>query len=162
MPRYYFNLHDAGTANLIRDSAGASLLNATEAKREALALAQDIVRHRLHGSTWRVVVTDENANIILRLPLSKVRPRRIRAVFDLLRSTALYEPRVKPQIFTWLLTAVVLALIIQSALVSRHLSRETEEHFKTMRSEVRQLSSNRQPNVQLCRRSFVFQCERRL
>jgi hypothetical protein len=120
MPRYYFHLLDASTATFIRDSAGASLLNATEAKREAVALAQDIVRHRLHGSTWKVVVTDENTSIILRVPLSKVRPRRIRVVFDLLCRVAFYEPRLRPQIFTWLLTAVVLALIIQSALLRRH------------------------------------------
>ncbi len=119
-PRYYFHLLDASNTNLVRDSAGASLLNATEAKREAIDLAQDIVRHRLHGSTWQIVVADEDANFILRVPLSKVRPRRIRVVFDLVRGVALYEPSVRPQVFTWLLTAVVLALIIQSALLSRH------------------------------------------
>jgi len=120
MPRYYFHLLDDSTGNLIRDPAGASSVNAAEAKREAIDLAQDIIRHQLHGPTWQIVVTDENAKVILRVPLSKVRPRRIRVIFDLLRCVALYEPRLRPQIFTWLLTAVVLALIIQSALLRRH------------------------------------------
>jgi hypothetical protein len=61
MPRYYFHFLDERTANLVRDSACASLPNANEAKREAIRLAQDIIRHQLHGSTWQVVVTDVNA-----------------------------------------------------------------------------------------------------
>jgi len=42
--------------------------------------------------------------------------RLIKVVFDLLRRLVLYEPRLRPQIFTWLLMAVVFTLIIQSAL----------------------------------------------
>ena len=119
MPRYYFHLFDSATANLVRDFAGASLRNAAEAEREAIGLGQDIVRHGLHGSSWQVVVADGNANVMLRVPLCKIRPRRIRIAFDILRRAALYEPRLRPQIFTWLLIAAALTLIIQSALLTR-------------------------------------------
>ena len=125
MPRYYFHLLDRSTANLVRDPAGVSLLDVSEARREAIGFAQDIVRHRLHGSAWQVVVTDANANVVLTVPLSKVRPRRIKAVFDQVRHMMLYEPGLRPQIFSWLVAAVMFALIIQqctmlSSLSSRH------------------------------------------
>ena len=97
MPRYYFHLLDERTADLVRDSAGASLRNASEAKREAIGLAHDIIRHRLHGSTWQVVVTDANANVVLKVSLSNVQPRKIEVAFDrvcrIARRMALYEPR---------------------------------------------------------------------
>ncbi len=129
MPRYYFHLLDESTANLVRDSAGASLPNANEAKREAIGLARDIISHQLHGSTWQVVVTDANANVVFRVPLSQIRPQRIKAALYRVRSLALYEPRVQPQIFTWLLTAVVIALIMESAMLSstsRHTADPTD------------------------------------
>jgi hypothetical protein len=118
MPRYYFHLVDGSTANLVRDSAGAFLPNACKARREAIALAQDIIRHRLHGLSWQVLVTDADANVVLRVPFSKVRPQKIRAAFDLARRIALYEPRLRAHIFTWLLTAVVFALIMESVMLN--------------------------------------------
>jgi hypothetical protein len=118
MPRFYFHLLDESSANLVRDSAGTCLPNANEAQREAIGLAQDIIRHQLHGSTWQVVVTDAIANVVFTVPFAKVRPQRFRAVFDRVRSLALYEPRFRPHIFTWLLTAVVIALIMESAMLS--------------------------------------------
>jgi len=118
MPRYYFHLLDERTANLVRDSAGASLPDASEAKREAIGLAQDIIRHRLHGLSWQIILTDADANVILRVPLSKVRTRKIQAAFDLVRRIALYEPRLRAYIFTWLLTAMAFALIMESIMLS--------------------------------------------
>lgn len=129
MPRYYFHLLDERTADLVRDSAGASLRNASEAKREAIGLAHDIIRHRLHGSTWQVVVTDANANVVLKVSLSNVQPRKIEVAFDrvcrIARRMALYEPKLRSHIFTWLLTAVVFALIMELAMLSsmlRHMA----------------------------------------
>jgi hypothetical protein len=130
MPRYYFHLLDESTANLVRDSAGASLRNADEAEREAISLAQDIMHHHLHGSTWHVVVTDAKADVVFRIPLAQARPQRIKAALDLVRRIALYEPRFRPHIFTWLLTAVVFALIIESAMLSSR-SRPTADPTET-------------------------------
>ena len=117
MPRYYFHLLDESNATLVRDSAGVALPDARRAQREAIGLAQDIRRHRLHGLSWQVVVTDASANVVLRLPLSQVRPRRIQIAIDLVRRIALYEPRLRPRIFTWLLTAAVFALIVESVVL---------------------------------------------
>jgi len=132
MPRYYFHLLDGSTANLVRDFAGASLLNAEDAKREAIGFAQDIIRHRLHGLSWQVVVTDADANVVLRVPLSTVRPRKFQATFDLARRIALYEPRLRPHMFTWLLMAAVFALIVESVMLSSVL-RQTADLAGTSR-----------------------------
>lgn len=129
MPRYYFHLLDERTAILVRDPVGASLPNVNQATREAIGLARDIARHQLHGSAWQVVVVDANEDIVLRVPLSRAQPQRIKAIFDRLRRIALYEPRFQPHIFTWLLTAVVLALIMESAMLtstSQHTADPTE------------------------------------
>jgi len=115
MPRYFFHLFEVSTKNLVRDLGGISLSNAGEAKREAIGLARDIVEHGLHQSTWQVVVTDENAAQLLTVSLSQIRQRKMRVWLDLVRRTAMYEPRLRPRLFTWLLTAVVFAVIIQAA-----------------------------------------------
>ena len=138
MPRYYFHLLDESTANLVRDSAGTSLPDANEAKREAIGLARDIISHQLRGSTWQVVVTDVNANVVFRVPLSQIRPQRIKTALYWVRSLALYEPRVQPQIFTWLLTAVVIALIMELAMLSSTL-RHTPDPFDVRPTDIRHL-----------------------
>ncbi|MGC2123823.1 MAG: hypothetical protein WA652_13305 [Xanthobacteraceae bacterium] len=115
MPRYYFHFFDESTKNFVRDSQGASLSNASEAKKEAIGLAQDIVRHGFHGSTWQIVVTDANLAVLLRASLSEIRPRLMQAWLDRARRFAVYEPRIQLHIFTWLLTAVVLTIIVQAA-----------------------------------------------
>jgi hypothetical protein len=138
MPRYYFHLLDESTANLVRDSAGTSLPDANEAKREAIGLARDIISHQLRGSTWQVVVTDVNANVVFRVPLSQIRPQRIKTALYWVRSLALYEPRVQPQIFTWLLTAVVIALIMESAMLSSTL-RHTPDPIDVRPTDIRHL-----------------------
>ena len=115
MPRYFFHLFEGDTQNLVRDSQGISLSDAGEATKEAIGLARDIVHHGLHGSTWQILVADGNAAIVLKLPLSEVRPRRVRPWLDLARRIATYEPKLRPRIFTWLLTVVVLSAIMQTA-----------------------------------------------
>ena len=114
MPHYYFHFLDLETANLVRDSAGVSLLNRNEAQREAISLARDILRHPIQTLNWQVVVTDAAANVVLRVPLSKVRARKFESVFNLIRRIAFYEPRVSPHVFTWLVSAAVFVIVIQS------------------------------------------------
>ena len=126
MPRYYFHFLDLETANLVRDSAGVALLNGNQAKREAVSLARDIRRHPMRAVNWQVVVTDATASVILRVPLSKVKPRKFAAAFNLIRRIALYEPRLGPHVFTLFLTAAVIAVIMESFLFG-NLLRETRD-----------------------------------
>ena len=123
MPHYYFHFLDLETANLVRDSAGLSLLNRNEAQREAISLARDILRHPIQALNWQVVVTDATANVVLRMPLSKVRARKFESAFNLIRRIALYEPRFSPNVFTWFVTAAVFALVLESLLFGSVLRR---------------------------------------
>ena len=125
MPRYFFHLFDDGDLNLVKDSEGAPFANSSEAKKEAIALAQDIAEHRLHQPTWQIVVTDENADIVSRISLSEVHPSMIQFLLRMARRIAIYEPRVQPHLFTWLLLATVMSMIGQGAVLnsmSRHRS----------------------------------------
>lgn len=116
MPRFFFNLYDDCTKNLVRDSDGTSLSNAGEAKKEATALAQDIVGHRLYLSTWQIIVTDENEDQILKVILSEIRPRKTKAWIDLAHRIAMHEPNFRVRLFTWLLTVAMLATSILAAM----------------------------------------------
>lgn len=116
MPHYYFHFLDLETANLVRDSAGRSLMNRNEAQREAISLARDILRHPIPAFNWQVVVTDAAANVVHRVPLSKVRARKFESAFNLIRRIAFYEPRVSPHVFTGFVTAAVFAIVIESLL----------------------------------------------
>jgi hypothetical protein len=131
MPRYYFHFLDAKAANLVRDSAGVSLPNVNYAKREAISLARDLLRHPIQILNWQIVVVDASASVILRLPLSKVGRRKFGLAFDLLRRVAFYEPRFRPQVFTWLLTAVVFALMMESLLLGSALHPASEGNVTT-------------------------------
>lgn len=142
MPRYYFHFLDESTATLVKDSAGTPLLNAGEAKREATGLARDILSHRLDRLTWQIVVADDGENVVARVPLSNIRPRRIRAVFDPVRRLLRYEPRLRPQIFTWLLMAAVLALVIQAMMLSDLSRQQATDITGSSRSLPNLLSGN--------------------
>ena len=126
MPCYFFHLYNENNRNLVRDSQGTSLSDDGKAKKEAIGLAQDIVQHGLHGSTWKIIVADENAAIVLKLPLSEIRPRKMKLWLDFACRIATYEPKLRQHIFTWLLTVAIFALIMQTATLTG-VSKRTRE-----------------------------------
>lgn len=128
MPRYFFHLLEESDQNLVRDLEGISLFGFAEVRKEAIGLARDIVEHGLHQSTWQVVVTDANAAVVLTVPLSEIRPRKMKARFDLARRISTYEPKLRPHVFTWLLTAAVFAMFVQAALLTSVLRDRTESY----------------------------------
>jgi hypothetical protein len=119
MSRYFFHVFDERATNLVRDSEGSLFSTIDEAKQEAIGLAGDIVGHRLHGLAWQVVVTDDNGQRILSVPLVEIRPNKIKGWLDLIRRMVTYEPRLRPHVFTWLLTAALFATLMQAAVLSR-------------------------------------------
>jgi hypothetical protein len=84
---------------------------------EAIGLARDIATHGLHGTGWQVIVTEADA-VVLTVSHSDIRPRRMKPWLDLARRIATYEPRFRPHIFAWLLTALVFAAIVQAAVTT--------------------------------------------
>ena len=85
MPRYYVNIVGLNSESVLPDCEGTIFQNVEEAKREAIGLAQDIAGHRLPGLTrgLEVVVTDENKNEVLKLPLSDIPACRKRTSLNL-------------------------------------------------------------------------------
>ena len=75
MPRYFFNMVDGDSKNLMRDSEGAVFTDLSGAKKEAVGWARDFARHDFQESTqaWKIRVTDENGDVVLAVPLSEVR-----------------------------------------------------------------------------------------
>jgi hypothetical protein len=99
MPRYLFHIVDGESRHhSIRDGEGAVLHDAAEARKEALGLAQDIAKHGLAGATkWKIVVTDEDGNPILTVPISQVPTLRMRP-WSMLRglvSSLVYRSRAR-------------------------------------------------------------------
>jgi hypothetical protein len=76
MPRYHFNVVGGDGSDLVSDPEGVVLSSRNAARRKAVALARDMVRDGLvHEPTerWKIVVTGENGDVILRVPLSRNR-----------------------------------------------------------------------------------------
>jgi hypothetical protein len=121
MPRYFFHLWDGNRKNLDRDSEGALFANVDEAKKEAIGLGQDIVRHGMHRAAWQLVVTDENGDCAFTVPLIDIRARKMRAWLDLAHRIVTYEPQFRSRLFTWLLLAAVLAMITQATVVTERI-----------------------------------------
>jgi hypothetical protein len=123
LPRYFFNMVDGYSRNLVKDSDGAEFSGVGEARKEAVGLARDVARHGLRRSTtWQVVVTDETGDEVLTVPLSEVRATKIRAWRDLGGHIPTFEPRFRTRIFVWLIAAAVLATIVLAALTTSHIS----------------------------------------
>jgi hypothetical protein len=128
MPRYFFNLCDGNGKDLVRDSEGAPFATVREARKEAIGLGQDIVRHGFHRPTWQMVVIDENGDRAFTVPLVEIRAGKMRALLDLLHRIVIYEPRFRSQLFTWLLLAAVLAMIAQATVATRRVKGPSDDY----------------------------------
>jgi hypothetical protein len=119
VPRYFFNVVDGNSKNLLRDSEGAIFSDLGEARKEAVGWAQDFARHDFPKSiqTWRVLVFDENGDVVLTVPLSEVRLRKVARVWlDLGRKINKNESSFKSPIRVWLVAAAILTVILQARL----------------------------------------------
>jgi hypothetical protein len=120
MPRYFFNIMEGHSQKLVRDIEGALLSGASEARKEALGLARDITRHGIHEptQTWTVIVTDEQGDEVLTVPLSGNPARRSHGAFDLGHRMAKFESAFGRSTVVWLMGAAVLAITVQTAMTT--------------------------------------------
>jgi hypothetical protein len=118
MPRYFFNIMEGQSQNLVRDIEGALLSDVGEARKEAVGLAQDITRHGIHEptQTWTVIVTDDKGDEVLTVPLSRTSARKTQGAFGLGSRTAKLEPSSGRGTIVWLIGAAVFAITVQTAL----------------------------------------------
>jgi hypothetical protein len=117
VPRYYFNMVDGRSENLVKDSEGTVFGDVREARREAVGLARDVARHGFHRSSqaWQIVVTDESGIEVLTIPLSEGRAGKLRAWFDLGGHLTNVQPGFGTRLLVWLTVAAVLTIILQAA-----------------------------------------------
>jgi hypothetical protein len=120
MPRYFFNIMEGHSQNLVRDIEGVLLSGAGDARKEALGLAQDITRHGIHQptQTWTVIVTDEKGDEVLTVPLSSNAARRTRGPLGLGSHIAKLESSIGRGTIVWLIGAAVLAVTVQTAVTT--------------------------------------------
>lgn len=120
MPRYYFNMVDGHSENLVKDSEGTVFASVSGARKEAVGLARDVARHGFHGSiqAWRIVVTDDSGAEVLTIPLSGGRGGRLRAWLDLGGHIPNVQPGFGTRLLVWLIVASVLTIIVQAALAT--------------------------------------------
>ena len=127
MPRYFFNMMEGGSQNLVRDIDGILLADASKARQEAIGLAQDITSHGLVESmkTWTVVVTDEAGAEVLTIPLSEIGARKATYTERHLigRGVAKLDSRVGPGTVVWIMAAAALAMA--AALTKSRLAQES-------------------------------------
>jgi len=128
MPRYFFNIAEGHSHNLVRDSEGALLAGIQQARSEAIGLARDITRHGIHKptQTWAVIVTNESGDEVLRVPLSGIAARKTQGSFDLGNRIAKLKSGFGRRTIAWLIGAAVLALSAQTAITTMRPARERD------------------------------------
>ena len=131
MPRYFFNMMEGRSQNLVRDIDGILLADASKAREEAIGLAQDISSHGLAESmkSWTVVVTDDGGAEVLTVPLSGIgarKPPAARAEGRLIgRGIAKLDSRIGRGAVLWIVAAAALAVVTQATLTSSRLAPES-------------------------------------
>ena len=128
MPRYFFNIMEGHSQNLVRDIEGALLSGTGEARKEAVGLAQDITRHGIHEplQTWSVIVTDENGDEVLTVPLSQAPVRKTKSAFALGGRIAKLESSFGRGTILWLIGAAVLVISVPTAIRTVHLGQQRD------------------------------------
>ena len=131
MPRYFFNMMEGRSQNLVRDIDGILLADAGKAREEAIGLAQDISSHGLAESmkSWTVVVTDDGGAEVLTVPLSGIgarKPPAARAEGRLVgRGIAKLNSRIGRGAVLWIVAAAALAVVAQATLTIPRLAPES-------------------------------------
>lgn len=129
MPRYFFNMMEGGSHNLVRDIDGILLADADKAREEAIGLARDITSHGLAESmkSWTVVVAEEGGGEVLTIPLSEIGADKPQAgpaeggFFG--RGIARLDSWVSQGTAVWIMVAAALAMV--AALSKARLAQES-------------------------------------
>jgi hypothetical protein len=126
MPRYFFNILEGHSRNLVRDIEGAVLSGAGEARKEAVGLARDITRHGIHQptQTWTVIVTNESGDEVLTVPLSGAPARKSQGALDLGSCIAKLESSFGRGTIVWLIGAAVLAIAVPTGVTAVHVAQQ--------------------------------------
>jgi len=131
MPRYFFNMMEGRSPNLVRDIDGVQLADVDEAREEAVGLAQDITSHGLSESmqTWTVVVTDESGAEVLTVPLAQIGTRTAppsrQPGHAIGRGLARLESSLGRGAVIWVVAATALAIVLQAGLIKMMMAQDS-------------------------------------
>jgi hypothetical protein len=131
MPRYFFNMMEGRSHNLVRDIDGVQLADLDEAREEAIGLAQDITSHGLSESmqTWTVVVTDEGGAEVLTVPLAQISTRKAQAPHAaghaISRGLVRLESCLGRAAVIWITAAVALAIVLPAAFTKMRMAQDS-------------------------------------
>jgi hypothetical protein len=116
MARYFFNVVDEVSKNVVKDVEGCEFSCVHEARKEAISFARDIAKHGFGAlnQTGEVVVTNESGTELLKIPLSG-RRATARAWFDLRQCSARLEAVYGQHTLALLLMAALMFIIVHTA-----------------------------------------------
>jgi hypothetical protein len=119
VPRYFFNVVDGVSKNLMGDSDGIVLSDLSRARKEAVGWARDFTRHNFGESirSWKVIVTNDTGDVVLTVPLAEARPAKlIRVWLELGRHISNFDSRFGSHVLVLLLAVAIVAVIVQAGL----------------------------------------------
>jgi len=125
MARYFLNVVDEVSKNVVKDVEGCEFSCVHEARKEAIGYARDVAKHgfRALNETWVVVVTNESGTELFKIPLSASRARA-RAWFDLRQRPARLEAIYGQHTLALLLMATLILIIVHTAVNKRTITKD--------------------------------------
>jgi len=128
MPRYFFNVVEGDSNNVVKDIEGVMLSGMPEARKSAAGFARDFVKHgfREANQKWKVVVTDENGTKVLTVPMSEIRTRslvwlHLRRYFDL-------ESSLGPRTLACLIAAALIGIVVEVSVRREVVTKESRSY----------------------------------
>jgi hypothetical protein len=129
MPRYFFNVVEGDSNNVVKDIEGVMLSGMHEARKSAVGFARDFVKHGFHEANqkWKVVVTDDNGTKVLTVPMSEIRTRSL-VWLHLRRYFAALESSLGQRTFACLIAAALIGLVVEASVRREVVTKESRSY----------------------------------
>jgi hypothetical protein len=129
MPRYFLNVVEGDSNNVVKDIEGVMLSGMHEARKSAVDFAQDFVKHgfREANQKWKVVVTDENGTKVLTVPMSEIRTRSL-VWLHLRRYFAALESSLGPRTLACLIAAALIGIVVEVSVRREVVTKESRSY----------------------------------
>ena len=129
MPRYFLNVVEGDSNNVVKDIEGVMLSGMHEARKSAVGFARDFVKHGFHEANqkWKVVVTDDNGTKVLTVPMSEIRTRSL-VWLHLRRYFAALESSLGPRTLACLIAAALIGIVVEVSVRREVVTKESRSY----------------------------------
>jgi hypothetical protein len=129
MPRYFFNVVEGDSNNVVKDVEGVMLSGMPEARKSAVGFARDFVKHgfREANQKWKVVVTDDTGTKILTVPMSEIRTRSL-VWLNMHRYFASLESSLGPRTLACLIAAALIGIVVEASVRREVVTKESRSY----------------------------------